>query len=202
LKLGQRQKWILMSVFCLGILWVSLYIWACLVQLTRNSTCLISLVRIKFLNIGTDITWHNVDSASWSVSELCCGIICACVPTLRPLLSGRDRGSSYNQSSYARHQDSRNKTTARQTGTSRSYEMHGLPRTLHSSESKDQLRPLESTIVVPTDVNQKGSRPQPGHGPGTHHVVVQGKDERRHSLSSDSEDPFSMHQVVWDSMIR
>jgi hypothetical protein len=74
--------------------------------------------------------------------------------------------------------------------------MNDLPRTLHSSESKDQLRPLESTIVVRTDVDQKRGRPQPGHGPVTHRVVIQGKDEHRHSLSSDSEDPFSMHQVV------
>ncbi|KAF5551672.1 integral membrane protein [Fusarium mexicanum] len=155
LKLGRRQKWILISVFCLGIF-----------------TCFISLVRIKFLNIGTDITWHNVESASWSVSELCCGIICACVPTLRPLLSGHDRGSSHNQSSYARHENSRTNVTARQTGTSRSHEMHDLPRTLHSSESKDQLRPLESTIVVRTDVDQKRSRPQPGHGLGAHQVVI------------------------------
>ncbi|VZI03289.1 unnamed protein product [Fusarium fujikuroi] len=131
LKLGRRQKWILMSVFCLGIF-----------------TCLISLVRIKFLNIGTDITWHNVESASWSVSELCCGIICACVPTLRPLLSGHDRGSSHNQSEYARHENSRTTGTARQTGTSRSHEMNDLPRTLHSSESKDQLRPLDYGTMV------------------------------------------------------
>ncbi|VTT67571.1 unnamed protein product [Fusarium fujikuroi] len=55
LKLGRRQKWILMSVFCLGIF-----------------TCLISLVRIKFLNIGTDITWHNVESAS------CYGTMVSC----------------------------------------------------------------------------------------------------------------------------
>nr|RBQ96016.1 hypothetical protein FVER53263_08583 [Fusarium verticillioides] len=137
LKLGRRQKWILMSVFCLGIF-----------------TCLISLVRIKFLNIGTDITWHNVESASWSVSELCCGIICACVPTLRPLLSGHDRGSSHNQSSYTRHENSRTNAAARQTGASRSHEMHDLPRTLHSSESKDQLRPLESTIVVIDRIGQ------------------------------------------------
>ncbi|KAF5597491.1 uncharacterized protein FSUBG_8526 [Fusarium subglutinans] len=122
LKLGRRQKWILISVFCLGIF-----------------TCLISLVRIKFLNIGTDITWHNVESASWSVSELCCGIICACIPTLRPLLSGHDRGSSHNQSSYARHENSRTNVTARQTGTSRSHEMHDLPRTLHSSEITQNL---------------------------------------------------------------
>ncbi|EWG48943.1 hypothetical protein FVEG_16365 [Fusarium verticillioides 7600] len=179
LKLGRRQKWILMSVFCLGIF-----------------TCLISLVRIKFLNIGTDITWHNVESASWSVSELCCGIICACVPTLRPLLSGHDRGSSHNQSSYTRHENSRTNAAARQTGASRSHEMHDLPRTLHSSESKDQLRPSESTIVVRTDIDQKRSRPHPGHGSETHRVVIQGKDEQRHSLSSDSGDPFSMHQVV------
>ncbi|KAF5977125.1 heterokaryon incompatibility protein [Fusarium bulbicola] len=55
LKLGRRQKWILISVFCLGIF-----------------TCLISLVRIKFLNIGTDITWHNVESASCHSTMVSC----------------------------------------------------------------------------------------------------------------------------------
>ncbi|WJG36954.1 fungal-specific transcription factor domain-containing protein [Fusarium oxysporum Fo47] len=58
--------------------------------------------------------------------------------------------------------------------------MNDLPGTLHSSESKDQLRPLESTIVVRTDVDQKRGRPQPGHGPVTHRTVIQGKDEHRH----------------------
>ncbi|KAF5260438.1 hypothetical protein FOXYS1_8904 [Fusarium oxysporum] len=172
LKLGRRQKWILMSVFCLGIF-----------------TCLISLVRIKFLNIGTDITWHNVESASWSVSELCCGIICACVPTLRPLLSGHERGSSHDQSSYARHENSRGIITARQTGTSRSHEMNDLPRTLHSSESKDQLRPLESTIVVRTDVDQKRGRPQPGHGPVTHQLRGQNAAGRQRRRANDSNFP-------------
>ncbi|KAF5604246.1 integral membrane protein [Fusarium pseudoanthophilum] len=86
LKLGRRQKWILMSVFCLGIF-----------------TCLISLVRIKFLNIGTDITWHNVESAS------CHGTVISCkLETLNLLEDNIDHealsyawGSSEDQATIA-----------------------------------------------------------------------------------------------------
>ena len=33
------------------------------------------------------MTWDNVESSCWSISELCSGIICTCLPTLRPLLA-------------------------------------------------------------------------------------------------------------------
>ena len=52
-----------------------------------NSTCAISLIRLGYLKQGTDFTWDNVPTSGWSVSELCSGIICACLPTLRPLMS-------------------------------------------------------------------------------------------------------------------
>ena len=65
------------------------------------STCIISIVRLFTLrdSIDTDDpTWDNVPTSYWTVVELNCGIICACLPTLRPLLrkflAGPDRDSS------------------------------------------------------------------------------------------------------------
>jgi hypothetical protein len=52
-----------------------------------NSTCAISLIRLGYLKQGPDFTWENIPSSAWSVSEICSGIICSCLPTLRPLMS-------------------------------------------------------------------------------------------------------------------
>lgn len=43
-------------------------------------------MRIEFLNIGDDFTYANIAPAGWSLGELCAGVTCACLPTLRPLL--------------------------------------------------------------------------------------------------------------------
>ena len=48
----------------------------------------ISIVRIKYLNLFEDTTWQNASAACWSIGELASGITCACLPTLRPLVSG------------------------------------------------------------------------------------------------------------------
>ncbi|KAH7349622.1 hypothetical protein B0T11DRAFT_289572 [Plectosphaerella cucumerina] len=68
LTLARGQKIILLGIFCLGFLTVS-----------------ISVVRLKFLRLTEDFTWVNVEAAGWSIGELCCGITCACLATLRPL---------------------------------------------------------------------------------------------------------------------
>lgn len=52
----------------------------------ENSTCVISVVRIEFLNLGNDPTYNNIAPAGWSFGELCAGVVTACLPTLRPLL--------------------------------------------------------------------------------------------------------------------
>jgi len=46
-------------------------------------------VRLSALHKGvhtTDPFWDNAPAAYWSVVELNCGILCACLPTLRPLI--------------------------------------------------------------------------------------------------------------------
>ncbi|KAK3330040.1 hypothetical protein B0H66DRAFT_542599 [Apodospora peruviana] len=70
LKLRKPQKVMLIGVFCLGFF-----------------TCAISVIRIQYLRLSDDVTWDNVSSSCWSIAELCSGITCACLPTLRPLLS-------------------------------------------------------------------------------------------------------------------
>ena len=42
---------------------------------------------MKYLQLTDDVTWDNVASSCWSISEISSGITCACLPTLRPLLN-------------------------------------------------------------------------------------------------------------------
>lgn len=51
------------------------------------STVIISIVRIRYLKLFEDFPWENVASSLWSIGELTSAITCACLPTLRPLMS-------------------------------------------------------------------------------------------------------------------
>lgn len=51
------------------------------------STCIISIVRLFTLRSAIDThdpTWDNAPTSYWTIVELNCGILCACLPTLRP----------------------------------------------------------------------------------------------------------------------
>ncbi|KAF9869986.1 hypothetical protein CkaCkLH20_12595 [Colletotrichum karsti] len=72
LGVPMKQKLILMATFGLGFF-----------------TCAISVVRLTTLkqsSQSTDPTYNTVIAGVWSLTELCCGVVCVCVPTLRPLL--------------------------------------------------------------------------------------------------------------------
>ncbi|KAK0720187.1 hypothetical protein B0H67DRAFT_662214 [Lasiosphaeris hirsuta] len=71
LQLPRRQKFMLIAIFGLGLF-----------------PCAISIYRVRTLHTATDTTdpfWDNVDAATWSFLELSCGILAACLPTLRPI---------------------------------------------------------------------------------------------------------------------
>ncbi|KZL87791.1 integral membrane protein [Colletotrichum incanum] len=89
LSLPRKQKILLMGIFSLGFFTVA-----------------ISIVRVQFLNIPTDFTWANVDSSLWSLGEISSAVTCACLPTLRPLLTKVFPGlmSRVNLSSIPSHQ--------------------------------------------------------------------------------------------------
>ncbi|CAI4219643.1 unnamed protein product [Parascedosporium putredinis] len=72
LRLKRKKKLMVLSIFGLGFF-----------------TCVISIVRLFTLRsaINTqDPTWDNVPTSYLTVVELNCGILCACLPTLRPLI--------------------------------------------------------------------------------------------------------------------
>lgn len=53
------------------------------------SGCIIGILRLYFLyqsTVSTDLTYDNVSPATWSAIELNVGIMCACVPALRPVI--------------------------------------------------------------------------------------------------------------------
>ncbi|KAH7376918.1 hypothetical protein B0T11DRAFT_24986 [Plectosphaerella cucumerina] len=80
LPLSKGQKIALFAVFSLGFF-----------------TCVISGMRLSTLreSIGNpDSSWVMANTVFYSMGELTAAIVCLCVPTLRPLLSGFKRQSS------------------------------------------------------------------------------------------------------------
>ncbi|OJJ48464.1 hypothetical protein ASPZODRAFT_130497 [Penicilliopsis zonata CBS 506.65] len=73
LDLPRRQKMALFGIFALGG-------FVCI-------TSVIRLLALKKISGSTDPTYDNVGAAIWSAIECNTGIICACLPTLRPLIS-------------------------------------------------------------------------------------------------------------------
>lgn len=71
--LPRKQKLALMIMFALGG-------FVCI-------TSIIRLLSLKQISESTDPTYDNVGAASWSAIECNTGIICACLPTLKPLVA-------------------------------------------------------------------------------------------------------------------
>ncbi|KAI9823588.1 MAG: hypothetical protein M1832_002369 [Thelocarpon impressellum] len=70
LKIPCRQKLALSGIFLLGAF-----------------VCVASIIRIPTLPgvFSADSTWTGYDACQWSIVEADIGIVCACLPTLRPL---------------------------------------------------------------------------------------------------------------------
>ncbi|KAF3171388.1 hypothetical protein TWF225_010567 [Orbilia oligospora] len=72
LKVGQRQRYILMGIFGLGLF-----------------VCVVSILRLHALIVlesSQDPTWDQAATTCWSSIELNIAIICASLPTLRPVI--------------------------------------------------------------------------------------------------------------------
>src|SRR5271155_524357 len=50
-------------------------------------TSILRLHSLYVISRSDDVTWDNVGAATWSSVELNVGIMCACLPTLRPLMN-------------------------------------------------------------------------------------------------------------------
>ncbi|KAH8844263.1 hypothetical protein MCOR02_009051 [Pyricularia oryzae] len=69
LHINGTQKLVLMGIFSLGFF-----------------ACAISVIRLRYLVVAEDVTWDNTVPSIWSTTEVTIGLLCACLPTLRPLV--------------------------------------------------------------------------------------------------------------------
>ncbi|KAK5655401.1 hypothetical protein OQA88_5671 [Cercophora sp. LCS_1] len=143
LNLRKAQKIILLGIFSLGFF-----------------TCAISIIRIQYLRLSPDVTWDNVESSCWSISELCSGIICCCLPTLRPLLvkfvpsmgSTNRSGANYKKQSYGRDGVSGNSSSGRM-------------KSVETSSSRGIVYPEDIELQGDSDEDRdRASAAQRGHG--------------------------------------
>lgn len=85
------------------------------------STCFISAFRVIFLKKPVDSTWDAIAVLCWSHAELSSGIICASVPTLKPLVGkyfpalGSARQSSKGYRKYEYHSKHKEFNTSKST---------------------------------------------------------------------------------------
>lgn len=80
----------LMGVFLLGALYVPSNPIDPRLPLTKVSVCIVTIIRMTTLKTGAaarDPTYNGVDTLQWTGVETNVGIICACLPLLRPLLN-------------------------------------------------------------------------------------------------------------------
>ncbi|KAF9871864.1 hypothetical protein CkaCkLH20_10798 [Colletotrichum karsti] len=130
LKLAPGQKYVLLGIFCLGFF-----------------TCTISFVRIRFLHQAEDFTWENVETAGWSIGELCCGLTCACLPTFRPLVSKFIPALSSRITKASKYHHGYGYASSRTPGTSKQQDVElgaTPPHDSHSSHRYSKRRPDSS----------------------------------------------------------
>ncbi|CCC07814.1 hypothetical protein SMACR_01380 [Sordaria macrospora] len=170
LNLRKNQKLALIGVFCLGFF-----------------TCAISIIRIQYLKLSDDTTWDNVDSSCWSVSELASGIVCSCLPTLRPLLArvipSMGSHSAPSHAKYVHHSSGRDVTEGSSMGTKPKSGKFGgrsvvYPEDVELQTKADSQEELEKHAAV---IAHSAVPVQPGH----HHARTASKDQFNRSPSQN-----------------
>ncbi|KAL1997775.1 hypothetical protein VTN02DRAFT_791 [Thermoascus thermophilus] len=73
LQLPRKQKMAIMAVFAVGAV-------VCLTSILR-------LASLKEVATSTDTSYDNVGAAYWTAAEVNVGIMCACLPYMRPLIA-------------------------------------------------------------------------------------------------------------------
>lgn len=138
----------------------------------------------------TDPTWDNVPVSYWTVVELNCGIICACLSTLRPLISKLVPWTLHH-SGLASEQDS--DATTKDNNAARGYKL----RDVESRGSQDELRVNAAAGYHEDD--RFAPRPS-GRSPVFATTIRGGKSARdaghdKQGLASISEDDEKYHRI-------
>lgn len=130
LKLPNRQKYILLAIFCLGFFTVT-----------------ISVIRIHYLKQYEDVTWKQIPSSLWSFGELTSALACTCLPTIRPFFIryfpaiaekfGRSTGNYAKSHSGKTGENSRNHHVSGAVGR---HSIHSQRQLVQNSQSAFELQ--------------------------------------------------------------
>ncbi|KAL8967476.1 MAG: hypothetical protein Q9183_002902 [Haloplaca sp. 2 TL-2023] len=174
LNLPTRDKVSLTAIFLLGLL-----------------ACVASIVRVTSFDevVWTDISYTIVGPTVWTTVEQSMGIICACLSTLRPLLTrllpatpSRMKSGGSNRSSAVSklHNHSDNNETSEdrnpillaslQSGTLGKSDSKNAPQRMHENQGTDYHLPGESWIR--TDVSGGEEPDVESLGEGYHSAIV------------------------------
>ncbi|KAJ5647334.1 hypothetical protein N7490_003706 [Penicillium lividum] len=140
IEIPRRQKAALMILFGLGG-------FVCVTSIVR-------LVSLKKISDSADPTYDNVGAASWSAVECNTGIICACLPTLKPLISKLVPGL-LSTLEGSRRNETEHMSTKRQTTTWNDGSTLGAPGEDIEYGARDPERVLE---LVPSGAGKHGRR--------------------------------------------
>ena len=119
LQSGFHERISVMGIFLIGSLYVLLRVQNIFEYADDGfRVFVISIVRLIELilnqSTGPDPTWSSYQVALWSTAQPCLGIVCACLPTMTPLLKtvvgrGRPKARYYDTSVAAGHVESNSK---------------------------------------------------------------------------------------------
>ncbi|KAK0634237.1 hypothetical protein B0T17DRAFT_297 [Bombardia bombarda] len=121
--------------------------------------CLVSLLRTLWLRDrvnSKDTTWDLVTIANWSIAEINVAILCACVPTLKPLLKKMD---PWMHRLFPRHWTQDNNNNNEATSSSRPLTIGSIPLRVLGVEQGGRVnagRPIEGQGV--TERDREGER--------------------------------------------
>ncbi|BCS22383.1 uncharacterized protein APUU_30608S [Aspergillus puulaauensis] len=168
MRMSRRQKFLLTGIFLMG-----------------SFVCIVSLLRIVSFDAADrrDPTYTQIPSSTWSSVEQGTGIVCACLPTLRPLrrlCGGRFRRDSWKcSSSNSASNENENSNENSNSGSKRSSGCERMGMVGGEGEGRRWA-------------DYAGPGPGPGPGPGSEHG---------HGLDPDR-DPVGAyaHPGLWGEM--
>ncbi|OJJ00155.1 hypothetical protein ASPVEDRAFT_149127 [Aspergillus versicolor CBS 583.65] len=151
MRTSRRQKVLLTGIFLMG-----------------SFVCVVSLLRIISFDVSDrrDPTYTQVPSSTWSSVEQGIGIVCACLPTLRPLrrlcaCGGRFRRDSWKRSASSTSASNSNSNSNRSSG----FERRGVVQMGAGGGGDGHCGEGEGRRWA--DYAGPGLRPGPGSNPGT-----------------------------------
>lgn len=103
------------------------------------------------MNRNPDVTYENLDAAAWTIAEVCLAIICACLPTLRPIYAraARQKLTGSLRPSLRRHKTSYYKGPARDLLTPEEAVSDPFGSASTGMMSRDHKNDVEKLIASP-----------------------------------------------------